>query len=571
MIRPPKESLRYSILLILLLATGAIAVGITISFLDNAVPDSTYRQTLTIVIWVLTMGFMFIAGAFGLWAIHFSAETESLRRISLLVDRMNDISDGILAIDKQGKIIGMNAAATQLFGESHGMSITERCGVITNQEKKDILGTSITIEKEYHIETDDLSARTLRFRIQPAISGISLILVSDITSVAAARTRQRRAASLQLAGHMAKGIANDFNDLLCGISGHASLLARPNVSPKNILSSSEAIQKFADNGIRLARQLVQLSNSQLDSIGNFTTQLTKHITNGVDLLESSLDPSWKLICDVAENLPPVNIPPNQLEHIIHNLGLIVAETTATKTKQIHIKVHSPITQNRFNHGTYIAAVLEIFCETSHMYATDTLTEDIENGVISSLVQNLITQVGGKFEAIPDGRRTNHFRIFMPGVDSAILSTERETEESLAVGIEAYTAGWHVLLGIPAQSYETVITYFKDNRIQLNTAHDENTFLQNLTNTPILDTVFIQPDILGQNFDAILPITKKLCPSAGIVLLTDDMATQMPKHVTRLSPNSPPSKWIHAMIEARSKVQANAPSNTSVKDSFGRET
>jgi len=75
-----KESWSYAVLMVILFAIAAIAVAVTIDFLHTRVEEEDIGA-VTVMLWSLTMGFMLIAGAFGLWSIQFAAGAESRRRI----------------------------------------------------------------------------------------------------------------------------------------------------------------------------------------------------------------------------------------------------------------------------------------------------------------------------------------------------------------------------------------------------------------------------------------------------------------------------------------------------------
>jgi nitrogen-specific signal transduction histidine kinase len=553
---PTRESLRYFSLLLLLLTTGAIAAGTSISFLDKAVPNVTDRLIVSIIIWTLTMGFMLIAGAFGLWTIHFAAEAESLRRISRLVDHMNDISDGILAIDKNARIIGINTAAESIFGQVRGQSLQSICRDASEQDLQNMLHAKSVVEQEYTFQQIDRPQQTLRFRAQPSISGVSLILVNDITSVATAQSHQRRAATLQLAGHLAQGIANDFNDLLCGISGHASILQKTTPEDGEGRTSMDAIQLCADRGIKLARQLSHLSQSQLEQSESVTTRLALHVKNGAELLESSLNRKWKVESIIEPTPPPVNIPPSQIEHMIHSLGSIVSETHHGSPGTICVCLRLPEPQERTSAPGRTAAIVEIYDNTKQGMppaanpSIDSLPP--ENGVISSLVETLLSQAGGKLEAYPDGRRAHHFRLYLPEVDTTTLAASNEQEDTLALGLEAYTAGWHVLLCMPPDQSQQISTFLQQKNIHVQSAHDENAFLQQMASSSQYEVIFIQPDLLGQHFASFFPILLRISPESAIVLLSNAPPDNLPSNVVYLNPASAPSKWIHAMIDARSR-------------------
>jgi hypothetical protein len=83
-----RETHKYAILLIVLLAIASIAVWQTLSYLQErlATPEFSIVGSL---VWILTLGFMLIAGAFGLVATRSSAQREGRRRVGQLVDAMD--------------------------------------------------------------------------------------------------------------------------------------------------------------------------------------------------------------------------------------------------------------------------------------------------------------------------------------------------------------------------------------------------------------------------------------------------------------------------------------------------
>ena len=99
-----REIWGYAVLLIILFSIAALAVWQTISFFQS--PDDL---TFPVVMWSLTMGFMLIAGAYGLWAMKFSAQAESRRRIGRFVDAMDYFPDGLIVLDKNGDLVAESA------------------------------------------------------------------------------------------------------------------------------------------------------------------------------------------------------------------------------------------------------------------------------------------------------------------------------------------------------------------------------------------------------------------------------------------------------------------------------
>ncbi|HAS83521.1 MAG TPA: hypothetical protein DCS43_12845, partial [Verrucomicrobia bacterium] len=332
-----KESARYALLLVVLLAIATVAVVVTLNYLQDVLTAS--EQTIvTIAIWSLTLGFMMIAGAFGLWATAFAADAESLRRLSSLVDAMTYIHDGVIALDRQGRAIGMNPAAVAIFGEAaRNQVFTNVASNVTSKQLQTLLHSDSPVELESEFSIGN-TTQTLRLRAQPS-QGMTLLLISDVTALVRSRERTHRTAYVQLVGHMAKGVANDFNDLLCGISGHAAILTRHDKAKLDIPASAAAIQECANRGILLARQLMQLSGTDTQE-AVATAYATRHINAGIDLLTSTLPASWTIIRHTDTLIKPVNIPPIQLEHLIQSLGLAAAESAPIK-QILEIRLDDP--------------------------------------------------------------------------------------------------------------------------------------------------------------------------------------------------------------------------------------
>ena len=59
----------------------------------------------------LSMGFLFLAGGFGLWVLKFVAEKESRRRLGRFVDAMYYVSDPLLLINRGVQLVAVQHKA----------------------------------------------------------------------------------------------------------------------------------------------------------------------------------------------------------------------------------------------------------------------------------------------------------------------------------------------------------------------------------------------------------------------------------------------------------------------------
>jgi len=115
-----KDVWTYATLLVGLFCIASLAVYEVTDYLSVHVTGID-QSIVAILLWSLTLGFMSIAGAFGLWTVQFAGERETRRQTVLLVESMNGLEDGLLAVDRAGGITAFNPSAKRLgeIGRAH--------------------------------------------------------------------------------------------------------------------------------------------------------------------------------------------------------------------------------------------------------------------------------------------------------------------------------------------------------------------------------------------------------------------------------------------------------------------
>ena len=150
-------------------------------------------------------------------------------------------------------------------------------------------------------------------------------LVRDITAQHEARlaldeTREQLAQSqkMEALGQLTGGIAHDFNNLLMIVSGYSQILERRLTDAKDT-RAVEAIRAAALRGERLTRQLLTFSRRQ--QLSPVTVDLTSRIDVVRDMLAPSLRGNIEFICDVADEIWPVETDLGELELALVNLAV----------------------------------------------------------------------------------------------------------------------------------------------------------------------------------------------------------------------------------------------------------
>src|SRR5262249_42115744 len=110
-----KEATRYAFLLICLFATAAMAVWHVLAYLGDRLDPHDYAVIATSGC-IITFGFMLRAGACGLWGMQLGGVEKTRGGMGHLVDAMDYIQDGLIALARRGGLRGVNPAVKRITG-----------------------------------------------------------------------------------------------------------------------------------------------------------------------------------------------------------------------------------------------------------------------------------------------------------------------------------------------------------------------------------------------------------------------------------------------------------------------
>ncbi len=413
----PREGWHYALLLLLLLSTGTLALRSILSYIGNIIPEGDLFPVAAALSFML-LGFMLIAGVFALYAIRFSAHAESLRRVNALVNSMDYIRDPVLVLDRAFVLTGSNPAARKAFQTEtlHKRPLSTVLPFLSEESIERLKTSATPSEVEATIPAStETSSHTYRVRAYPS-AHITVLLVTDISGLAGLRARQRQNSYLQLIGHIARGVATDFNDLLCGISGHATLMGRQVDEDSPLQSSLQAIMDCTERGIRVGSHLIELASHE--SYPRSSIAPSEHVEASVRLLRSSLDTATQLTLEIHPPIPILGISGKQLEQAIHSLGLLAVDTLGPHTNltiQLAPANAGPLSAVP-EHASY-AAVLFIHAALSADVNDDlnsyTPVPHADAGIVESVVASIVTEIGGSLESYRADQGTILYRVLLP--------------------------------------------------------------------------------------------------------------------------------------------------------------
>ena len=181
--------------------------------------------------------------------------------------------DGILTLDKQGLILSANPATERIFGRSAEKLLGLDFCKLLHQDEIGKYNAYIDRVRTEHMADIELRGRRhdgTIFLMNLALSELIIgrrtgfmLVVRDVTQSREAEDQLRHAQKLDLVGHLAGGVAHDFNNILCIILGHAGLLTDRFQLPGGTQRYVTQITKAAERGAKLSRQLLMFSRREV--------------------------------------------------------------------------------------------------------------------------------------------------------------------------------------------------------------------------------------------------------------------------------------------------------------------
>ena len=548
----PREAWSYALLLIILFAIASLAASQTISFLHDKLPQTQY-QVAAAAIWSLTLGFMLIAGAFGLWATQFAAEAESRRRISSLVQAMDYIRDGLVAMDPRGRVTGANTAARRIAGREvlDGEPLREAFDCLTEVDLQTLTHRAEPREVERTV-LRNATLTSYRFRSQPS-AGMTLVLISDVTTMQEQQARSRQAAHLQLVGQLAHGVANDFNDLLSIIAGHASVLDRLAPALPGLQESTHAITAASERGVALADKLLSLSKAVPRQEASRRPGV--HVQNAADALRNVLPGTWQVESD-SSVFSSVPLTGTQLEQIILNLGMLAADDLG-QPGRLTITARPPDSTDPPQTRECCSCLLLIRSSRSDTPETRMDAANLESradsGILLSVIRSMVAETGGSLDSLD---QEYLYRLCLPRRDQ-----ETETEPETAIEpLGTYLRNGAVLLAVEEGENTSVEKVLRQQQVRVERADDIVSILGRIESSETFDILVLDAHLAGQELSAVLRAVSRLQPTLGILVLTDSedaRAADAAPHIRFIEEGSDASSLLVAMIECRSAAASTA--------------
>jgi two-component system, cell cycle sensor histidine kinase and response regulator CckA len=258
------------------------------------------------------------------------AEQEVRYTRQYLASVFNSLPSVLLTATGQGVITQWNAAAEKYMGvpaeHAIGRNIIDVAPWFTEfrQHISDVAGTHAS----HRFKTvQECSFGNVYFDVTLFPLGIDhssdiVIRMDDVTELELKQQQLQQAQKMEIVGMLAGGLAHDFNNVLCGITGSVSVLrskmkAAAGIPDGQLELFLDLMQHAGLRAVDLVKQLLSLSRKKECLVVSFDFNRAVH--QAVELCRNTFDRSVEIRTVFSEKQAMVSADPTQIEQVVLNL------------------------------------------------------------------------------------------------------------------------------------------------------------------------------------------------------------------------------------------------------------
>lgn len=250
---------------------------------------------------------------------------------------MDSTTEGMYAVDLDGRCIWCNPAALRLLGLADASQLLgQQVHEAIHHTRPDgtpypasecamLLATranqNFTADDELLWRPDGTSfpadCRSSPLRRDGRLAG-AVVTFADVTQRRSLQAQFHQAQKMEAVGRLAAGIAHDFNNLLTVINGYTDMLLRKPLEP-SLKTKIGNIRTAGERAAGLTQQLLAFSRQQV--MQPKVLDLNAVLAEMDPLLRRLLGEDLVLVTELAPKLAPVRADPGQIGQVLMNLAV----------------------------------------------------------------------------------------------------------------------------------------------------------------------------------------------------------------------------------------------------------
>ncbi len=379
---------------------------------------------------------------------------------NLLVAVLESASQGIISIDRTGRIVLANRRAGEMFGYTDKELLGARVELLLPDSKRSAHGRQ---RDEYFQRPRArpmgigmvLSGRRkngAEFPVEVSLSSVEtdeglfgIAFVTDITVRKTLEEQLMHAQKMEAVGRLAGGVAHDFNNMLTVIAGYNRMILDELSTLDPLRGYAEEILKAADRAAALTNQLLAFSRRQIMQPRVVSTNAVLGQTE--NMLRRLIGEDIQLVMSLGPDTGNIRADPNHIEQAIVNLavnsrdampsgGRIIIETANVQIDETYARTHMGVKPGEF--------VMIAISDTGHGMDSATRQNIFEpffttkqrgkgTGLGLATVYGMVKQSGGDIWVYSEPGQGTTFKLYFPRVaepvaTGAVTETEQPRHE-----------------------------------------------------------------------------------------------------------------------------------------------
>ena len=289
----------------------------------------------------------------------------------LVLALLESASQGVISIDRTGRIVLANRRAEEMFGYSREELLGARIEILLPESKRG----GHTRERDQYFSSPhtrpmgigmDLAGRRhdgTEFPVEVSLSYVeieegtfAIAFVSDISQRKQLEDQLLHAQKMEAVGRLAGGVAHDFNNMLTVISGYNRMILDELSTLDPLRGYAEEILKAADRAGALTKQLLAFSRRQI--MQPRVINVNAVIAQTEKMLRRLIGEDVELLFGLASDAGNIKADPGHVEQAIVNLavnardamplgGRMNIETANVHLDETYARTHMGVTPGDF--------------------------------------------------------------------------------------------------------------------------------------------------------------------------------------------------------------------------------
>jgi nitrogen-specific signal transduction histidine kinase/CheY-like chemotaxis protein len=354
---------------------------------------------------------------------------------TLLENVIDQFLHPLFLIDRKGTICFANKPAREEFFDGNGIVSGEPIENVVQGMEKGFLDKDLILRGELHCRRGDdyklYSVESCPIKDDTGKIVFKSLILKNVIDLRIEEEEEINRNRMESIGKLAGGVAHDFNNVLTGILGYASLIKRVTEEAQQVNKYADVIESSAKRAATLTEHLLNFSRRQRVKVVD-RVDLNALVGDVLFLMRES----FRTITVAAEfdnNLGPVTGSAGELQHAILNLcvnakdsmpegGTLMVKTE--KKSYLGGREFATVTIRDTGSGIDEGVKNKVF----EPYFT-TKTEGNKLGMGLYLVQKIVREHDGFIELQSDKEKGTAFTLYFP-LATAAADKAREKKSSL---------------------------------------------------------------------------------------------------------------------------------------------